>query len=250
MNILGIIPARFASTRFPGKPLALIKGKSMIQRVFIQASKSTSIMHLIVATDDDRIYHHVRTFGGNVMMTSGKHKSGTERCSEVLEKFRQSRPEVTVDAVINIQGDEPFIDPGQIDLVASAIGQPGVDIATLGRKISSPDEISDPDVVKIVLNNRREALYFSRSPIPFIRDNDLSVWPQLSTFYKHIGIYAYRSDILRKISGLEPTLLEKAESLEQLRWIVNGYKIRVELTDLESIAIDSPEDLLKITNIT
>jgi 3-deoxy-manno-octulosonate cytidylyltransferase (CMP-KDO synthetase) len=250
MNILGIIPARFASTRFPGKPLALIKGKSMIQRVFEQASKSAALMHLIVATDDDRIYNHVLTFGGNVMMTSLKHKSGTERCGEVLEKFRQSRPKNNVDAVINIQGDEPFIDPRQIDLIASAIGRPGVDIATLGKKISSATEISDPNIVKIVLNRRQEALYFSRSPIPFIRGYNQPTWHERYTFYKHIGIYAYRADILRKITGLEPTLLEKAESLEQLRWIGNGYVVRVELTDLESIAIDTPGDLLKITNTT
>lgn len=249
MKILGIIPARFASTRFPGKPLVMIKGKSMIERVYEQVSKSGAVDKLIVATDDNRIFEHVNSFGGGVSMTSSQHNSGTERCNEVLEQVMRSDPGSQIDIVVNIQGDEPFIDPGQVSLVTSLFKNKNVEIATLAKQIINQDEILNPNVVKVIFNKNHEALYFSRSPIPFIRGHEKTGWQGRSEFFKHIGIYAYRAKTLRDIVRLKPTPLETAESLEQLRWLENGYSIRVEITDTDSISIDTPEDLLKITNI-
>lgn len=235
MKTLGIIPARFASTRFPGKPLALIGGKTMIERVYAQCQKS-SLTDIIVATDDERIYDHVKSFG-QVIMTSTHHQSGTDRCQEVIEKLPK-----TYDYVINIQGDEPFIDPAQINLLYSLLNGE-TEIATLIKKIENPEHLFNSNVVKVVKGVTNQALYFSRSPIPFVRGKSEKDWLFNQTFYKHIGLYAYRTDVLKRISALKPSALEKAESLEQLRWLENGYSILTAETEIETFGIDSPEDL-------
>lgn len=252
MKIIGIIPARYQSTRFPGKPLSIINGKSMIQRVFEQAQKSKLLSKIIVATDDKRIFDHVKSFGGNVMMTSAKHKSGTERCAEVIKKIKNS-----FDVVINIQGDEPFIHPQQIDLVAKILDatptpspkERRTEIATLIKKISSEKDLLNENIVKVVANKNLEAIYFSRHPIPFLRGEKINSWLKKNSYYKHIGIYGYRKKTLLKIVKLKPTPLEITESLEQLRWIESGYKIRTATTTHESIAIDTPKDLKRISQI-
>lgn len=243
MKILGIIPARFQSTRFPGKPLAIISGKTMIRRVYEQALKCSDLTEVIVATDDERISEEVGKFGGKVFMTSASHKSGTERCNEVTGNIHTK-----FDAVINIQGDEPFIDPGQISEVAQCFVIPEVQIATLARRISDPAEIFNPDVVKVVFGTGSKALYFSRQPVPFTRGKDTGEWIKSTAYFKHIGIYGYRPEVLREIAKLPESALEKAESLEQLRWLENGYSILVKETAFDSFAIDTPSDLLKITN--
>lgn len=237
MSILGIIPARYASTRFPAKPLADLDGKSMIRRVYEQAKKSTSLTKVIVATDHEEIYNHVVDFGGEVCMTSAHHASGTDRCYEVLSKESSS-----FDYIINIQGDEPFIDPRQIDLLASLLDG-DTELATLVKRIDSVEQLFNPNLVKAVVNKNSEALYFSRSPIPYFRNMEQVEWVTHHAYYKHIGMYAYRNDILEKITRLEMSSLEKAESLEQLRWLENGYKIKVKETSIETLGIDTPEDL-------
>jgi 3-deoxy-manno-octulosonate cytidylyltransferase (CMP-KDO synthetase) len=242
MNIVGIIPARFASTRFPGKPLIDIAGKTMIQRVYEQAKKASSLSEVLVATDDERIAQHVHSFGGNVVMTNENHQSGTDRCFEAIEKF-----EINADAVINIQGDEPFIKPEQIDLVASCFSLKETELATLVKKISTNEELFNPNTPKVLLNSNKEAIYFSRQTIPHIRGKEQNDWLNQHTFYKHIGIYGYRTDVLATITQLKQSSLELAEALEQLRWLENGYKIKVEITDFESVAIDTPDDLQKLT---
>jgi 3-deoxy-manno-octulosonate cytidylyltransferase (CMP-KDO synthetase) len=242
MKIIGVIPARYASTRFPGKPLVDIGGKSMIQRVFEQAKKSTLLDDVIVATDDERIETHVKMFGGNVVMTSSTHQSGTDRCFEAINKFSTA-----ADVVINIQGDEPFIHPEQIDLVASCFHTENTQIATLVKKITTNEELFNVNTPKVVLNKSKEAIYFSRQTIPHIRSEEHSTWLARHTFYKHIGIYAYRTTVLAEITALKQSPLELAEALEQLRWIENGYKIKVEVTDFESVAVDVPDDLKKLT---
>jgi 3-deoxy-manno-octulosonate cytidylyltransferase (CMP-KDO synthetase) len=241
MTIIGIIPARYASSRFPGKPLIDIGGKSMIRRVYEQAKKSGSLTDVIVATDDQRIEEHVKAFGGNVVMTSPSHQSGTDRCFEAIQKYNAS-----ADVVINIQGDEPFIHPEQIDLVASCFKREQVGIATLVKKITSDDELFNVNIPKVLLNKQMEAICFSRQTIPFIRGKERSEWLASYGFYKHIGIYAYRTRILSEITSLKQSPLELAEALEQMRWIENGYKLQVEITDFESVAIDAPEDLQKL----
>lgn len=233
MHITGIIPARFASTRFPGKPLVDIGGKTMIRRVYEQASKSKLLQEIIVATDDERVYNEVKSFGGHAVMTSPNHLNGTERCAEVAASIQ-------ADAIINIQGDEPFIHPEQIDLLAACFNDSNTEIATLIMPSILKDDLINAARIKVVVNNRMEAMYFSRSVIPYVR-NETNV-----PFYKHIGIYGFRKDILAKLVTLEPTGLEQTESLEQLRWLENGYRIICAVTDLESISIDTPEDLLKL----
>jgi 3-deoxy-manno-octulosonate cytidylyltransferase (CMP-KDO synthetase) len=235
MKILGIIPARYASTRFPGKPLAMIGDKSMIERVYIQCIKS-NLTDVFVATDDERIYKHVKTFG-KVKMTGDHHQSGTDRCQEVVEKMGDS-----FDYVINIQGDEPFINPEQINLLASLLDGK-TEIATLVKKIERPEQLFNPNVVKAVRGVHHQALYFSRSPVPYVRGKREQEWLNNHTFFKHIGMYAYRTDILKKITDLKPTTLEKTESLEQLRWLESGFSILTAETHLETFGIDSPEDL-------
>lgn len=246
MKIIGIIPARYKSERFPGKPLADIRGKTMIQRVYEQAMKARLLDEVIVATDDPRIFGHVKGFGGKVVMTSADHFSGTERCEEALKLAGKEK----FDGIINIQGDEPFIDPGQIETVASMLEELDIPIATLAKQISDPDEITDPNVVKVVFDHSMMALYFSRSPIPYLRTVTGEDWLAARSHYKHIGLYGYRPGVLEKITRLSPTPLEKAESLEQLRWMEHGFGIKVGLTGKDSKGIDTPDDLSKITNIT
>jgi len=240
MNILGIIPARYASTRFPGKPLVDISGKTMIQRVYEQAKKCSSFADVVVATDDDRIFDHVLAFDGKAVMTSAEHQSGTDRCAEVASKH----PEY--DIIINIQGDEPYIDPEQITKLAACFNDPGTQIATLVKKIHSVEELHNANSPKVLINKLSEAIYFSRSPLPHIRGQEPQNWLNYYTYFKHIGIYGYRADILQQITKLPVSPLEKAESLEQLRWIENGYKIKVAETELETVAVDTPEDLNKL----
>lgn len=237
MEILGIIPARYASTRFPGKPLTDIKGKSMIQRVYEQAKKSR-LAEVLVATDDTRILEHVQAFGGKAVMTDSQHQSGTDRCFEAYKQH--NRP---FEYIINIQGDEPFIHPEQIDLVASCFEEPQTQLATLIKKVETAEELFNVNSPKVVLNQAKEALYFSRQPIPYCRNIPNDIWHKQHTYYKHIGIYGYRTDILEKITQLPPSALELAESLEQLRWLENGYRITTAITHHETIGIDTPEDL-------
>ncbi|HCN84210.1 MAG TPA: 3-deoxy-manno-octulosonate cytidylyltransferase [Sphingobacteriaceae bacterium] len=242
MRIFGLIPARYPSTRFPGKPLIDIGGKSMIRRVYEQAKKASSLTDVIVATDDDRILSHVIDFGGNAVMTSDQHQSGTDRCAEVASKLPD------MDVIINIQGDDPFIDPKQIDLLCTCFEDPETVLATLAKKIDSREELFNPNIPKVIFNTRSEAIYFSRTPIPYLRDKDQSVWQDEHQYYKHLGIYGYKTETLQKISKLPVSLLEKAEALEQLRWIENGYSIRIAVTELESFAIDTPDDLQRLLN--
>jgi 3-deoxy-manno-octulosonate cytidylyltransferase (CMP-KDO synthetase) len=237
-TILGVIPARYASTRFPGKPLADIRGKSMIRRVYEQSVVSQSLTKVIVATDDERIFDHVKDFGGDVVMTGPNHPSGTDRCQEAL-----IRTGMAFDYIINIQGDEPFIDPSQIDLLAGLLTDKKVELASLMIRVTSRELLFDPGEVKVVVNNSMEALYFSRQPIPFLKGEPENTWHEKHTFYRHVGLYAYRSDILDKITRLQPSGLEKAESLEQLRWLENGFKIKLAITTFDSHCIDSPEDI-------
>lgn len=243
MQILGIIPARYASTRFPGKPLVDIAGKSMIQRVYEQAKKCVHLTEVVVATDDTRIYDHVLGFGGATIMTSSDHQSGTDRCAEVALQHPQ------YNIIINIQGDEPYIDPEQITKLAYCFNDAATQIATLVKKVADEQELFNVNSPKVVINKLSEAVYFSRSPLPHVRGQEQQSWLSYFTYFKHIGIYGYRADVLQEITKLPVSSLEKAESLEQLRWIENGYRIKVAETELETHAIDTPEDLnnLKIS---
>lgn len=239
MKFIAIIPARYASSRFPGKPLADMDGKPMIQRVYEQVKKS--VQDVYVATDDERILQAVESFGGKAVMTSTNHRSGTDRCNEAYCKIGQS-----FDAVLNIQGDEPFIYPEQIDLLKACFADDSVEIATLVKSFDMKGglvALQNPSTPKVVLSKTSEAIYFSRSIIPFLRDVEKTDWSNQHVFYKHIGIYGYRTDVLGEITQLSPGILEQAESLEQLRWIENGYKIKVGITTHETIGIDTPEDL-------
>jgi 3-deoxy-manno-octulosonate cytidylyltransferase (CMP-KDO synthetase) len=242
MNSIGIIPARYASTRFPGKPLVDIGGKPMIQRVYEQASQA-NLQQVLVATDDDRIADAVRDFGGQVVLTGAHHQSGTDRCFEAY-----TRHDVPFDCIINIQGDEPFIQPEQINLVLNCFENPATQLATLIKQIHHPAELLNPNAPKVVTDNRQQAIYFSRHPIPYFRGAEPESWLQHHTYYKHIGIYGYRADILEQITRLPPSPLELAESLEQLRWLENGFRIMTATTTLENIGIDTPADLEKAQN--
>ena len=239
MKIIAIIPSRYASTRFPGKPLADIAGKSMIQRVVEKVKESVLISDVVVATDDQRIYDHVIGFGGKVCMTDVNHQSGTDRCFEVLQQQSE-----LYDYVINIQGDEPFIQPDQIDLLANTL-KDKTQLATLIKPIELSEQLFDFNVVKVVKDLNENAIYFSRTPIPYFRNMEQSDWVNKHTYYKHIGIYAYRVDVLKSITELPISPLELTESLEQLRWVENGYTIKTAITDHDSIGIDTPEDLRK-----
>jgi 3-deoxy-manno-octulosonate cytidylyltransferase (CMP-KDO synthetase) len=241
MKILAVIPSRFASTRFPGKPLIDIKGKTMIQRVFEQAKQCKSFADVIVATDDERIYNHVIEFGGKAMMTSEKHPSGTDRCAEVLSKIDQK-----YDAVVNVQGDEPFIQPEQLDQLIECFKNPKTQIATLVKKIDSTDDLLNINLPKVIFNKEMKALYFSRLPIPGQKLVDTEEWVKNHQYYRHIGLYGYRAQTLKEITLLPPSPLENIESLEQLRWLEAGYTITVSVTEFESIGIDTPNDLNKI----
>lgn len=241
MKFVAIIPARYASTRFPGKPLADIGGKPMIQRVYEQVKKAVS--EVWVATDDPRIFDAVESFGGKAVMTSPDHKSGTDRIQEAFLKINTDS-----DVVINVQGDEPFIQPEQVEALKACFDNSNVELATLVKPFRKEDGFEvlfNPNSPKVVINKKNEAIYFSRSIVPYIRDVHHTEWLDKHVFFKHIGMYAYRSDILGEITKLPQSSLEKAESLEQLRWIENGYKIRVGYTDIETIGIDTPEDMEK-----
>ena len=239
MKVIGIIPSRYASTRFPSKPLAMIKGKTMIQRVWEQAWKS-KLDAVVVATDDMRIADEVLKFGGQYVLTDPNHRSGTDRCREALYVL-----EGQYDAVVNIQGDEPFIDPAQINQVIGLIGRDDTQLASLAKRIEDEDELFSPNVVKVVMDKQGNALYFSRNPIPFMRNLDRDKWLQKGEFYKHIGLYAYKTETLCQIAEMQSTALEMAESLEQLRWLENGLRIRMGVTQLESLSIDTQEDYEK-----
>lgn len=238
MNFIGIIPARFQSTRFPGKPLANLGGKPIIQWVYENAKKALD--HVFVATDDERIYQAVEAFGGKAVFTSPNHQSGTDRCAEAALKVAES---LKFDVVINIQGDEPFIRPKQIDGLKACFDSPLAEIATLIKPITNAAEITNTNRPKVVINKNQEAMYFSRSSIPFVRDSKPEEWINRNTFFSHIGMYAYRFDILLELTKLPIGILEKAESLEQLRWLENGYRIKTAQTSFENIGIDTPEDL-------
>jgi 3-deoxy-manno-octulosonate cytidylyltransferase (CMP-KDO synthetase) len=242
----GIIPARFASTRFPGKPLVDIFGKPMIQHVYEISKTVFEIVY--AATDDKRIFDAVVNFGGNVVMTSENHKSGTDRCSEAVEII-QKQLNRKIDVVVNIQGDEPFIAKEQLETIKKLFFDNQIQIATLIKKFADDEDIFNPNSPKVVISNTNEALYFSRSPVPFVRNSEKEIWQKQFTFFKHIGLYAYRTEILKQLAVLPQGNLEKAESLEQLRWIENGYRIKVAQTDIENHAIDSPDDLKRLANM-
>jgi 3-deoxy-manno-octulosonate cytidylyltransferase (CMP-KDO synthetase) len=242
VSIVAIIPARYASTRFPGKPLVLIHGKTMIQCVYDQVKSTPEITEVVVATDDDRIEAEVIRFGGKVIRTLPEHPSGTDRCYEAYQKLNQK-----FDFIINVQGDEPFIQPEQIRTLANIL-TPDVELATLIKKIEDEETLFNINTPKVVINTAGKAIYFSRQTIPYLRQYpDKKEWLTKHIFYKHIGMYAYRPDILAKITKLQPSALELAESLEQLRWLESGYAIHTAVTTIETVGIDTPEDLLRVT---
>ncbi len=247
--VLGIIPARYASTRFPGKPLIDIHGKSMIQRVY-EATKAANFIDVIVATDDVRIAEHVQAFGGKAVITRDDHVSGTDRCAEALTIYLETHHtgDTEIQYVVNVQGDEPFISPIQInELIAALDGT--VELGTQMLKVTTAEALFDPGEAKIVLNAKGEVILFSRQAIPYLRNVDPAEWHLRHTYYRHVGMYAYRKDILAEITKLAPSSLEKAESLEQLRWLEAGYKIQVVETTYDSPCIDTPEDLNKLTHL-
>lgn len=236
MKFIGIIPARYASSRFPGKPLAMLGGKMVIERVVEQVS--SILDNVYVATDDQRIYDAVTGFGGRAIMTRTDHQSGTDRIREAYEKIGED-----FDVIINIQGDEPFIQQSQIKTVMECFNDENTQIATLGKPFETMEAVRNPNSPKIVIDNNGYAMYFSRSEIPFVRNVDEKEWINKYPFMKHIGLYAYRSNVLKEITELPQSSLELAESLEQLRWLQNGYKIKVGTTDVETVGIDTPDDL-------
>ena len=245
-NSLILIPARYASTRFPGKPLVDIAGKPMIQHVYEKAAVVSD--HVYVATDDKRIYDAVLAFGGCAVMTSDAHRSGTDRCYEAYTKVK-GMLQCNFDVVVNVQGDEPFIIPEQIESLIACFEDPAVQIATLAKPFEKNDEIFDPNKVKVVFSANHTALYFSRNPIPYCRGVERADWLTKTPFYKHVGMYAYRPEILKAVTSIPQGVLEQAESLEQLRWLENGYTIAVSITNHESIGIDTPEDLEKLKEL-
>ncbi len=243
-KVIGIIPSRYGSTRFPGKPLAVINGKPMIQHVYERSLFCSDLNKLVVATDDKRIFDAVVGFGGNVIMTNPNHENGTARCKEVIDKLEEKGE--SFDFAINIQGDEPRINPEQISSVAALFHNNNAQIATLAKKITEYSELINPNVVKVVMGNKNNAIYFSRQAIPFNRDAESHIWINHTNYYKHIGIYGYNVDVLKTIINLPEGVLEKSEKLEQLRWLENNINISIDITEYENIAIDTPEDLLKL----
>ncbi|MCS6991765.1 MAG: 3-deoxy-manno-octulosonate cytidylyltransferase [Chitinophagales bacterium] len=237
---VAIIPARYRSARFPGKPLAMIQGKTMIQRVYDQASKCPAFHRIIVATDDERILSEVQNFGGEAILTAPTHQSGTERCAEVAATLEQCP-----DFVVNLQGDEPFVHPEQLQAVCDLLHQSDTPIATLARRINRNEELTNPNIVKVVVDAQGYALYFSRAPLPHQRDLPLDYWAGTGLYLKHIGVYGFRFDVLQKIVQLPPHELERAEMLEQLRWLAFGYRIRIAETPHESFSVDTAEDLIR-----
>ena len=246
MQILGVIPARYASSRFPGKPLANVCGKSMIQRVFEQASQVKSLAQVVVATDDDRIMKHVKGFGGQVLMTGLHHNNGTSRCEEVLKTLEEKGE--SYDVVVNIQGDEPFIQPEQIEKVIAPFHDDRVEIASLATPVSENEELFNPNEVKVVMDTNGFALYFSRHALPYQRDIQESLWLKQHDYFKHLGLYAFRANVLKEVVRLAPSVLEQAEKLEQLRWLENGFSIKMEITSYQGHGVDTPEDLEKLIN--
>ena len=246
MNFLGIIPARYESSRFPGKPLVSIHGRTMIRRVYERASEALETV--IVATDDERIFDEVQSFGGRVVMTSTSHRSGTDRCAEALAAYRRDGGK-PVDVVINIQGDEPLIRPEQLQEVMVLFDDPDTAIATLVHAHHGLSDIVNPNAVKVVMDRNGKVLYFSRSPIPFQRDVPQEKWGKHFPYLIHIGMYAYRAAILEEITRLEPSPLEKAESLEQNRWLENGYTIRAAVSKYRNYSVDTPDDLERILHL-
>ena len=240
MKFIAIIPARYASTRFPGKPLAMLGGKTVIQRVYEQAI--SVLPEAYVATDDERIFQTVSDFGGRAIMTRSDHKSGTDRIEEAVEKLYAEHPSAP-DVIINIQGDEPFVQPSQIETLCHLFDAPETQIGTLGKPFENMEAVENPNSPKIVCDKRGFALYFSRSVIPFVRGEEREKWFGHFPYLKHLGLYAYRREVLREVTQLPQSPLELAESLEQLRWLENGYRIRVGLTDVETVGIDTPADL-------
>ena len=238
MKFIAIIPARYASTRFPGKPLALLGGLPVIQRVYEQAI--SVLPEAYVATDDERIFQCVEAFGGRAVMTSADHKSGTDRIQEAVEHIGTD-----ADVIINIQGDEPFVQASQLQTLMQLFDDTTTQIGTLGKRFESMEAVQNPNSPKIVCDQRGFALYFSRSVIPFVRGKETAEWLKHYPFLKHLGLYAYRREVLREVTQLPQSPLEQAESLEQLRWLENGYRIRVGLTDVETVGIDTPEDLTR-----
>ena len=236
MKFIGIIPARYASTRFPGKPLALLGGKPVIQHVYEKVAAVLEAAY--VATDNERIYDVVKSFGGQVVMTRTDHKSGTDRIEEAIEKIGGEW-----DVVVNVQGDEPFVAKNQLDTICHCFDDPTTQIATLGKPFESMEAVQNPNSPKIIVDNMGFAMYFSRSVIPYVRGKEMSSWLTHYPFLKHLGIYAYRKDVLRQVTQLPQSSLEIAESLEQLRWLQNGFKIKVGTTDVETVGIDTPQDL-------
>ena len=237
MKFIALIPARFQSTRYPGKPLAMLGGKPVIQWVYENAA--AALGNVWVATDDERIFSTVESFGGRAIYTHSAHKSGTDRCAEAARILKQ---EIAFDVVINIQGDEPFIQPGQLETLMACFDG-NISIATLIREVGNPEELFNPNRPKVVIDNENYALYFSRSPIPHIRGEREEIWHKCHPFWSHVGMYAYTYNVLQELTRLEPGSLEKAEALEQLRWIENGYRIKTAVTRFQSIGIDTPEDL-------
>lgn len=243
MQIIGIIPARYGSTRFPGKPLADIKGKPMIQHVYERVNKT--LQHVVVATDDNRIYDAVKAFKGNVVMTNANHKSGTDRCAEALQMY-ELETKLKFDAAINIQGDEPFIEPSQIDQLANLLNKENTQLATLIKPIEDKESLFNPNKVKVVTDKNGRALLFSRQAIPYMRDENKDEWMSSHTYFQHIGMYGYKKETLMQITKLESSSLETCESLEQLRWLENGYSINTDITHIEGKCIDTPEDLKEV----
>ncbi len=249
MRFAGIIPARYASTRFPGKPLAMINGKTMIERVYVQSLKCKLLDDVIVATDDQRIFDHASGFA-KVVMTRPDHHSGTDRCLEALNIINKDNKYSDTDCLINIQGDEPFIAPSQIELLVNGLKDVGKNIITLMKAISSEEEHSNPNVVKVVCTNERKALYFSRAPIPFFQHLNKETKKSRESFgFKHIGLYGFRIMTLRQITKMAKGVLEQAESLEQLRWLQHGLDVFLLETQLESMAVDTPADLDKLSGM-
>lgn len=242
MKVLIVIPSRYGSTRFEGKPLVDIAGKSLVRRTYEQALKTNLDAEVVVATDDQRIYDHVSAFG-NCMMTATDHVSGTDRCFEVMSRINGS-----FDVLINLQGDEPFILPSQIELLASEFSEHHTDIATLQKPIKSSEELFNPNIVKVISDGNSKAIYFSRQAIPYYRGLEESTWVDNYPYRRHIGMYAFRTEICSKLSELQPGVLEQTESLEQLRWLENGFTISVKDTDFVSPAIDTPSDLITVDN--
>jgi 3-deoxy-manno-octulosonate cytidylyltransferase (CMP-KDO synthetase) len=240
-HIIGVIPARYASSRFPGKPLVDIRGKSMIRRVYEQATQASRLADVLVATDDERIATEVASFGGKVELTSTQHHSGTERLTEVAPRY----PSAT--HFINIQGDEPYVHPEQLDLLAALLTQPEAELATLAMRLHDPALLHNPNIVKVAMGSQGQAVYFSRHAIPYCRDGgEAADWLRRGPYFKHLGLYGYRRDVLMRYPTLSPSPLEQAESLEQLRWLAHGYRMLVGLTEQEAISIDTPEDLARL----